>query len=186
MIFSELARRGLVISAALLFLVPAKALAQDITDSHLEAARSAVTAIHATDQFDEILPNAATQIKADLIVNNPDKQQEISDMVDDAALALAPRRGDLETEVARVYAKLFTEQELTEIANFYNSETGKKLLKLGPVATREMLKAADVWSNGIVRDLRKASIDGVQKIAGKAGSATAAPASGAAPATAAQ
>ena len=185
MIFSELARRGLVISAALLFLVPATALAQDkeITTAHLDAARAAVTAIHATDQFDEILPNAATQIKADLIGNNPDKQQEISDMVDDAALALAPRRADLENEVARVYAKLFTEQELTEIANFYNSETGKKLLKLGPVATREMLKAADVWSNGIVRDLRQASIDGVQKLTGKA---AAAPASGAAPATAAQ
>ncbi|RYE72053.1 MAG: DUF2059 domain-containing protein [Hyphomicrobiales bacterium] len=62
--------------------------------------------------------NAATQIKSDLIGSNPNMQSEISDMVDERAIALAPRRGDLENEVARTYAKLFTEQELKEIAAF--------------------------------------------------------------------
>jgi len=172
MIFSELARRGLVISAALLFLLPASVSAQEFTDAHLDAARAAISAIHATDQFDQILLNAATQIKAELIVNSPDKQQQISDMVDDAALALAPRRADLENEVARVYAKLFTEQELQQIADFYNSDAGKKLLSQGPVATREMLGAAEVWSNGIIRDLRQNAIAGLRQINGKAAANT--------------
>ncbi|MEX6508550.1 DUF2059 domain-containing protein [Jiella sp. M17.18] len=174
MIFSEMARRGLVISAALLFLLPASASAQDFTKAHLDAAHAAITAIHATDQFDEILLNAATQIKAELIANNPDKQEEISNMVDDAALALAPRRADLENEAARVYAKLFTQQELQSIADFYNSEAGKKLLKDGPAATRDMLNAADVWTKGIVRDLRQNAAEGMQKITGSEAKAPAA------------
>lgn len=161
MVLNDMMRRGLFAVAALGLMGIAPVDAQDATPSHMAAARSAVDAVDSTEQFDNILMNAATQIKADLIGSNPDMQAAISDMVDDRALALAPRRADLENEVARIYAKLFTEQELTEIAAFYNSEAGKKLLKQGPVASREMLAAADVWSNGIVRDLRSSAADGM-------------------------
>ncbi len=174
MIFSELTRRTRLMVAALVLMLPVTALAQDISDSHLAAARGAIEAIDATDQFDNILLNAATQIKSELIGNNPDRQTEISDMVDERALALAPRRGDLENEVARVYAKLFTEEELQQIGQFYNSEAGKKLLAQGPLATREMLGAAEVWSNGIVRDLRQSAIEGIRQIAPAANAAPAA------------
>ncbi|ORE97244.1 DUF2059 domain-containing protein [Aurantimonas sp. 22II-16-19i] len=172
MIFSQSMRRGVVAAATAMLLLPAAASAQqandaqqtsqpaqDISESHLAAARAAVTAIRATDQFDEILPNAATQIKSELINNRPDMEQQISDMVDDAAIALAPRRADLETEVARIYARIFSEDELKSIASFYSSGAGEKLLAQGPQATRGMLQAAELWSRGIVRDLRQAAFD---------------------------
>lgn len=164
MVLNEMMRRGLLAltAAGLMAIAPAKA--QDATPEHLAAARAAVSAIDSTDQFDNILMNAATQIKADLIGNNPNIQSEISDMVDDRALALAPRRGDLENEVARIYARLFTEQELKEIAAFYDSAAGKKLIAQGPVASRDVLAAADVWSNGIVRDLRSSAAEGMASL----------------------
>ncbi|MEF2072740.1 DUF2059 domain-containing protein [Consotaella aegiceratis] len=139
--------------------------AQDASDAQIAAAKQAITAIHATDRFDVILMNAATQIKGNLISRHPDLQSQISDMVDEKALELAPRRADLENEVARVYAKLFSEEELRTIAEFYNSEAGKKLLEEGPIATREMMQAAEVWTNGIVRDLQKATTEGVESMA---------------------
>ena len=165
MVFSQTLRGGLYAAVALVGLAVSPALAQEISPSHLAAAREAVDSIDTTEQFDQILLNAATQIKAELIVNNPDLQAKISEMVDDSAIALAPRRGDLENEVARIYAKMFTEQELREIAQFYTSEAGRKLIKQGPQATREMMAAADVWTNGIVRDLRESAVKGMQKLA---------------------
>ncbi len=165
MVFSRTLRGGLYAVVALAGLTGAPALAQEISASHLAAAREAVDAIDTTEQFDQILLNAATQIKAELIVNNPDLQSKISEMVDDSAIALAPRRGDLENEVARIYAKMFTEQELREISQFYGSEAGRKLIKQGPQASREMMAAADVWSNGIVRDLRESAQQGMNKLA---------------------
>ncbi|MFY8098936.1 MAG: DUF2059 domain-containing protein, partial [Allorhizobium sp.] len=66
---------------------------------------------------------------------------------------------DLEREAAVVYAKAFTAEELQQITAFYSSETGKKLLKDGPIATRELLKAADIWTAGIARDLEKQAND---------------------------
>lgn len=160
---------------------------QEISPSHLAAARAAIKAISATDQFDNLLPNAATQVKSEFIPNNPDKENEISDMVDDRALKLAPRRGDLENEVARIYAKMFTEEELNQIAQFYTSEAGKKLLAKGPAATREMMQSAEVWSNGIMRDLRQSAMEGMNEIYGSAKPGDAAAVKGtAAPAGAAQ
>ncbi|WAP70047.1 DUF2059 domain-containing protein [Jiella pelagia] len=180
MIFSQSMRRSAFAAVAAILLCPAAVSAQqsgdaqpaaqagseDISESHLKAARTAVAAIHATDQFDGILLNAATQIKSELIANRPDMEGQISNMVDDAALNLAPRRADLETEVARIYARLFSEEELSQISGFYTSEAGQKLLTQGPEATRDMLRAAEVWSRGIVRDLRQAAFDGFRQMDG--------------------
>jgi hypothetical protein len=82
-----------------------------------------------------------------------DLQEVISATVDEEALKIVPRRGDLEREAAQIYAKAFSEEELTAIADFYTSPAGKKLLENGPLVTREMIKSADIWSAGIARDL---------------------------------
>ncbi|MGU3398421.1 DUF2059 domain-containing protein [Brucellaceae bacterium D45D] len=131
------------------------ATAQEISETHLQAARQAISAINATEQFDEILPNAARALKAELIQKDPNLEALITKTVDDKAIALAARRSDLETESARAYAKAFSEDELKAIAAFYTSPAGKKLLSEGPIVTREVVRAANIWQNGVARDLAR-------------------------------
>jgi hypothetical protein len=145
--------RGLVAGLTLACAVSSAATAQDISESHFAAARAALAAIDATDPYDNILPVAAEQLKARLISNNIDLEAEISQIVDDQAIALVKRRGDLENEAARVYASAFSEDELKAIADFYTSEAGRKLLESGPIAAREIANAARIWGAGIERDL---------------------------------
>lgn len=140
-----------VASAAILSTLPA--FAQDITDEHLKAAHAAVNAIGATDPFDLILPQLAGQLKQTLIQKNPDMQVLIEKTVDDKTIALAPRRADLEKEASTAYAKVFSADELTSIATFYESDAGKKLIAQGPVVIGELRKAAEIWQRGIARDL---------------------------------
>jgi hypothetical protein len=166
-------------SAVVAFAMPS--FAQDIAESHLKAAKAAVTAIHATDPFDNILPQAAAALESSLIQKNPDLQELITTTVAAKALALAPRRADLEKEAATAYAKVFSEQELNDIATFYNSEAGKKLLGSGPIVTRELMKAAEIWQNGIARDLGQQVGEAMQAAAGAKAPAPAT--DGAAPAT---
>ena len=152
------------------------ARAADVTDEQLKAAYAAIQATGATVPFDNILPNIAEGLKANLIQSSPNYQDLISSTVDDKALALAPRRGDLEKEAATIYAKTFTVDELNDIAKFFNSDVGKKFLKDVPLASREMFKAADIWSAGIQRDLSQQAGDSLVKIVGdkiKAGQAPA-------------
>lgn len=127
--------------------------AQDISETHLDAAHQAIAAIRATEQFDAILPNAARALKAELIQKNPDLQEIIIETVDETAIALASRRADLEREAALAYARVLSEEQLNQIAEFYNSEAGKKLIEVGPIATREVIQAAEIWQRGIARDL---------------------------------
>ncbi|MEM6462091.1 MAG: DUF2059 domain-containing protein [Pseudomonadota bacterium] len=146
---------ALAAMAAVVFAAPAKA--QDPSAEHLAAARAAINAIRATEQFDAILPNAAQNLKASLIQTAPNLQEVITVTVDETAIEMAGRRADLEREAAIIYTRNFSLEELNAIRTFYESEAGQKLLETGPVATRELLQAAEVWSNGINRDLSTAT-----------------------------
>lgn len=148
------------------------AQAQEPSQAQLDAAHSAISALHATDDFDAILPNAAEALKHSLIQADPNLQKEITATVDEKALEMAGRRGDLEKEIASIYAKSFSAEELKAIADFYNSAPGKKLLEQGPVVTRETLKAARIWSNGIARDLAEETNKSLEASLGKTLKAT--------------
>jgi hypothetical protein len=184
MLHNRVRRFSAILAASAVFAFSSPAFSQDVTDGHLKAARAAVAAIHATDPFDNILPQAAAALQQQLIQKNPDMQELIGRTVSEKALALASRRADLEKEAALAYAKVFSEKELTEIAAFYNSDSGKKLLDSGPAVTRELLKAADIWQNGVARDLAQ-QVGETLAAAAKA-TAPAAPADAAAPAAGTQ
>ncbi len=143
------------------------ARAQEPSAGQIDAARAAVKALHATDDFDGILPNAAAALKRSLIQAEPNLEQTINETVDEQALKLASRRGDLEKEVATIYAKTFSKDELDAIAKFYNSAPGKKLLEEGSNVTDQTLRAAHIWANGIARDLADATNQAIQKKIGK-------------------
>lgn len=147
--------RRLAFAAATLSLAAifSPAAAQDVSDAHLDAARSAISAMKATADFDSILPQAAQALKTELIQKNPNLQAMIIEVVDSTAISLAARRGDLEREAALAYARVFSEEHLNEIAAFYNSEAGQKLIADGPIVAREIIQAAEIWQRGIARDL---------------------------------
>lgn len=142
--------------------------AQDVTDEQIKAARAAIDSIGATSRFDDILPGLAARVKATFVQASPNHETEINTVVDEQALALAPRRADLENEAATVYAKTFTLAELKAIADFYGSPVGKKLLSDGPIATREVMKAAEIWAAGVDRDLRTESGNKLDALLGSA------------------
>jgi uncharacterized protein len=154
MILSTRLRRTVAAATALGFVAMAYPVAaQEISDTHMRAARAAITALGATQEFDLILPEAAFALKGELIQKNPDLVQVINRTVDETALALAARRADLQRETAISYARNFSEEELNTIAEFYSSDAGQKLLEVGPVVMREVYRAAEIWQNGVARDL---------------------------------
>ncbi|MCC6205196.1 MAG: DUF2059 domain-containing protein [Hyphomicrobiales bacterium] len=149
-------RCSAAIAAVAMLAIASPSIAQEISEAHLKAARAAVDAINATDFYDDILPNAASALKRELIQKNPDLTGDITTIVDSKALELASRRSDLERESALAFARVLSEDDLNAIATFYNSPAGLNLLKQGPIATREVAKAAEIWQNGIARDLAEA------------------------------
>ena len=98
-------RCSAAIAAVAMLAIASPSIAQEISEAHLKAARAAVDAINATDFYDDILPNAASALKRELIQKNPDLTGDITTIVDSKALELASRRSDLERESALAFAR---------------------------------------------------------------------------------
>lgn len=157
-------RRTAAIMAASAFVAFAsQSYAQEISEAHIKAARAAIDAIKSTESYDMLLPAAAQILKQELIQQNPDLTDMITSTVDEKALALAPRRADLEREAALVYAKSFSEADLNAIAAFYTSAAGKAFIANAPIVAREVTKAVDIWQRGIQRDLATAVGEAISK-----------------------
>jgi hypothetical protein len=151
--FGRMAAAAIVIAGASVFNASA---ADDVSEAQIKAARAMLSSISITSQYDLILPRVAVQLKATLIQASPNYESVINEVVDETALQFASRRGDLEREAAIIYAKAFSEEELKAITAFYTSPAGAKLIKDGPIAARELSKAAEIWGSGITRDLSTA------------------------------
>jgi len=130
--------------------------AQEISQSHLDAALEAVQSAGASRGFDSVLPALADRVKGRLI-------QEISTTVEAVALQLTSRRADLNDAVARVWAKNFTEDELVTIAEFYKSPTGQKFAEIGPRVIQESLKSVETWSTRVGEELFEKSREELTK-----------------------
>jgi len=151
-LIGKFVRTAAVVAA--LAAVPTSSLyAQEISQSHLAAALAVINATTATQSFDTRLPQLANEVTNRLIRARPDLHQEIADTVQAVALKLAVRRRELDQDVARVYAKAFTEDELKVIATFLKSPAGQKYQKDGPAVFRDTLQAVQAWSDRVGAEL---------------------------------
>ncbi|WP_208983549.1 DUF2059 domain-containing protein [Pannonibacter carbonis] len=132
------------------------ASAQELSDAHLAAARRAVLAAGALQSFDEILPILAEQTKTIFIQSDPSVTPVIEEVTSEVALNLADRRPDLNKVVYEVWARRLSEEELTQIGDFYESPIGKKLTELGPQLTALSIGAAQQWQDEISIEMVRA------------------------------
>lgn len=129
------------------------ASAQEVSASHLAVALDVVKSAKASRGFDNVLPQLAAQAQDRLIRIRPDMFKQIADTVEAVALKLAVRRNDLDTDVARVWAKHFSEEELQTIATFYKSAAGQKFADVGSLVYAESLTAVQRWSDRVGDEL---------------------------------
>lgn len=150
-------------AAALVMVAAGPVRAQDISQSHLAAALDAVASAQASRGFDLVLPALSEKVQNQLIRMRPDLHKEITDVVEAAALKLVPRRTDLDNDVARVWAKSFSEDELHAIADFFKSPAGKKYAELGPRVIAETLQTVQGWSDRVGAELLEKSREELKK-----------------------
>ena len=139
------------------------AMAQEISPSQLQAALGVARAAPNLGNFDSLLPFLSTQVQNRLILTRPDLFREIADTVDKQALELVARRGELDNEVARIWARQFSESELEEIAAFFGSELGAKYKQILPQIGEELLAAGRRWSRRIGDELYEFSLEDMKR-----------------------
>ncbi|HZP21759.1 MAG TPA: DUF2059 domain-containing protein [Bauldia sp.] len=138
-------------------LASASGRAEEITPSHLAAAKQAVSVTKADRGFEDLLPSVSQQVQNQLITLRPDLYVQITDAVKAMALTVVNRRADLDNDIARIWAQAFTEDELKAITVFYQSPAGQKFLTTGPKVFADSVNAAKGWSDRVREELAEKS-----------------------------
>jgi hypothetical protein len=126
--------------------VAGSARAQEPSPAAVNTARE-LMALKGVSMFDALIPGVIETVKNNFIPTNPNLIRELNEVAAQLRQEYAAKRPELHTEVARAYARHFSEQELKDILAFYKSPLGAKMIAQEPLAVEETLKRAQSWAN---------------------------------------
>jgi uncharacterized protein len=95
--------------------------------------------------FDPAVDGVIISHRNTLLQINPNLGRDIDAVVALMRADSATRRKEMQTEIAKGYASLFSEQDLREIIAFYKTPLGKKMVENEPKAGEESTGRAAAW-----------------------------------------
>jgi uncharacterized protein len=134
------------LAAAVWCLAAAAASAQTPTAGAVAAARELLAVKGGTLIFEPVIPGVIETTKNNLLPTNPNLSRDLNEVSLQLRKEYEGKKAELVYEVAIIYAKHFTEQELKDLVTFYKTPLGQKMIKEEPVAVDQSLKRAQDWS----------------------------------------
>ncbi|MDP2411443.1 MAG: DUF2059 domain-containing protein [Pseudolabrys sp.] len=117
------------------------------TPAALAAAKEVVAITGATALFNPLIAGVVEQAKNLFLQQNPALAKDLNEVAVKLRTDLAPRFDEISNEVARIYTVHFAEAELKELAAFYKTPVGKKLIEVQSLVVDDSLKFAQDWAN---------------------------------------
>jgi hypothetical protein len=110
-------------------------------------AKELITLKGGVQMFEGVVGGVIESAKSTFLPTNPNLGKPLNEVTAKLQKEFEPKKAELVNEVARVYARHFTEQELRELLAFYKTALGKKVLVEEPAAIDDSFKHAQEWSN---------------------------------------
>ena len=134
------------LAAALMGFAVVGAQAQNPTAGAVAAARELIQTKGGGAMFEPAIPGVVESTKNTFLPTNPNLSRELNEVAAQLRKEYEAKKAEIVYEVAIVYAKHFTEQELKDMVAFYRSPLGQKMLKEEPIALDESFKRAQDWT----------------------------------------
>jgi hypothetical protein len=140
--------RTLSCAATLAVVLSGAAFAQSAQPSpeHLALARAVIDFTGANKSFDNVIPQLIQEARNLVLTTNPQVKNDLDAIIPELQAELGKNETDLLNSISRVYASKFNEQELKEIAAFYQSPVGKKMTTVMPDMLRESFGEMQEWA----------------------------------------
>ena len=94
--------------------------AQEPSAGAIASAKELVALKGGTHMFDNLIPGVIELVKNSLVPTNPNLNRELTEVAAKLRKDLDGRRVELNGEIAKIYAKHFTEQELKDVKQYEN------------------------------------------------------------------
>ncbi len=96
--------------------------------------------------FDPVIVSIVEQTKGALLQTNPQLAKDLNDVGDQLRNEFAPRRNELMTEAAKLYANRFTEQELKDMADVLQVGARQEDDRQEPLVLDETFNFVQQWA----------------------------------------
>jgi uncharacterized protein len=123
------------------------ASAEEPAPSVLALAKELIVLKGSTQLWDAVVPGVIEQAKGVFMQTNPALGKELNDVAAQLRTEYAPRASQLVDQVAQLYAKTFTEQELKDALAFYKSPLGRKIVSEEPKVLDDGFRRIQEWTN---------------------------------------
>ena len=153
-IITKLQRAAIALLAAatmLVSVVPA-ATAQEISPEHLALARKYLDLTDHSGVYEGSVVQAGIDVYQRLLPQDPSIAPQLNKAIETVIASYKGRKGELFDQLARVYAIVFTPEELQAIVDFYSSPAGAKLAKANAQLNTTVKRVMDVFSVNLNRD----------------------------------
>jgi hypothetical protein len=137
------------------FLALSPASAQSPSPDAIAAARELIVASRASDQFKTLMPLITQQLKPAIAQGRPEVERDY-DKIMPLMNEMAQRQfAKLADDMAAIYAKNFSVEEMRQITAFYRSPIGQKFLERFPAVAQESLIVGQKFGESLVRELQQ-------------------------------
>jgi hypothetical protein len=142
-----------VLVALTAFGIAGPAAAQTPSPGALLIAKQIVKLKGVDSIMDPIARGVVEKVKNVVMQTNFMFQKDINEITDQLHKEFDGRSGELVDAAAGLYASRFTEPELKQILEFYQSPVGQKMIVEEPKIVDDALRQADGWANNLSIDI---------------------------------
>jgi len=149
-------RRASLLALALalpLLGAPAARAAEDVDAARVAAARELIAAMRAVDGVKEAMPMLAGTVRQVIVRANPDTEADIDEAIANLHGRMVARVDELVEDIAPVYARGFSLEELQGLTAFYRSPAGAKLAALQPQMVQATVAIGQRWGERIAAEI---------------------------------
>jgi hypothetical protein len=139
------------------------ARAQTPSPDAMAAARELIVTMRAAEFFKTIMPALMQTLKPAIVQNQPQVERDYDAIVPLLLEGMNARLNEVMDQIAAVYARNFTADELREAVAFYRGPTGQKFVQKMPAITQESMAIGQRFGQSIASELRGRMIEELRK-----------------------
>jgi uncharacterized protein len=141
----------------------AGAQSQPPSPEAMTAARELIVTMRAAEYFKTIMPALMRNLKPAIVQNRPQVERDYDALVPLLLEGMDARVNEIIDEVAALYARTFTAEELREVVAFYRGPTGQKFVQRLPLITQESMIIGQRFGQSIGTEIRDRMISELRK-----------------------
>lgn len=115
----------------------------------MQAAHELLKVSNADTQFKTIIPAMFAQMRTAIPVNPPERRIKMDEILDQVEAEFIHRYKEVTEQMAQLYARRFTTEEMIALAEFYRTPLGAKFISAMPELASDAMQLGNSWGERV-------------------------------------